>query len=323
MLDLPVRATGSGIDARSRTFAVQLMKYLVVPTFVLDSNGKVIVWNAELERLTGVPASEILGTSDHWRGFYPEKRPCLADLVLNGDFTAEDLYSEITPSEKSKHRVSAENWCEFSHTEGMRYIAIDAGPIFSGDGDLLAVVETVRDITEQKQAQLVLEQLARRDGLTGIANRREFDEVLNTSWQHHVETGANIGLLLVDIDHFKKFNDHYGHQAGDDCLKRIAGLLQSALSKPDDLAARYGGEEFALILTDAGDDVVKAVAKRVGTAVNAAAIPHEKTERGFLTASVGVASTQKNIASAAELVAAADAALYAAKDAGRACIKAH
>lgn len=112
-----------------------------------------------------------------------------------------------------------------------------------------------------------LEALARKDGLTGLANRRSFDEMLESSWSETLRDSSEMALLLLDIDHFKKFNDAYGHQAGDDCLRTVAACIDRFARGPKDLAFRYGGEEFAVILGDAGPTAAVEVAEEIRTAV--------------------------------------------------------
>ena len=147
------RANGS-VDPK--TFALRLVHQLTMPTFVLDAEGKVLIWNAALETLTGVAASNVLGTRQHWRAFYPSERPCLADLVYGADANRGQLYANLDNASRGK-ALNAENWVVLSGHR--RYVVIDAAPILDEQGKILAVVETVRDITEQKQAQDALEAL--------------------------------------------------------------------------------------------------------------------------------------------------------------------
>ncbi|MFZ2099527.1 MAG: diguanylate cyclase [Oricola sp.] len=313
----PISAN-SAVDQDSRAFAIQLMRDLVVPTFVLDASGQVLIWNNALVKLTGLPADQVIGTTNHWRGFYRHERPCLADLVLNGDFNATALYAEVLSSSRRERRMSAENWCRFPRAKTSRYLAIDAGPIFSECGKLLAVVETLRDITEQKRAEDELLKLANLDGLTGIANRRSFDRSIEELWQNARETDRPLGLLLIDIDHFKAYNDDLGHQAGDECLRQLGRLFTSVVSSPDDIAARYGGEEFVIILPDTDAVGVMAVAKRIRSAIEALAIQHPASPTSdFVTVSMGAAVSELSDRHAGDLIARADAVLFEAKNAGR------
>ena len=303
-----------------RSFAVNLMEHLVVPTFVIDADGKVMIWNKACERLTAIGAREVIGTNDHWRAFYAQPRPCLADvLVLNRLDEIDTLYhNAIVPSDIG-HGLRAENWCVMPKAGRRLYLAVDAGPIYDEDGRLVAVVETLRDMTEHKRAQMALQQLAARDSLTGLANRRSFDEYLDVEWRRSMRQGDPISLILADIDHFKRYNDHYGHLQGDECLRNVAATLQAGLFRPADLVARYGGEEFVFILpaTEAAGALI--VAHRLRDAVHALGIDHEGApEIGTVTISIGVATLVAERDSHPDtLIADADSALYRAKAGGR------
>ncbi|QRX85008.1 diguanylate cyclase [Glaciimonas sp. PAMC28666] len=295
------------------------MQHLVVPTFVLDPECKVVIWNMACERLTGIPASEMIGTSDHWRGFYSTQRPCLADLIIHERTRdVNDLYVWNKNIEKVPNGLYAENWCVMPQLGTRRYLAIDAGPIYDETGRLISVVETLRDITLQKEAQSALQDLAAKDGLTGIANRRSFDQALATQWQRAMRETHPLTLLMVDVDHFKQYNDTYGHLAGDECLKRIASAMANTPLRAYDLVARYGGEEFAIILPEVTAAGAQAVAERIRAAVEHLGIPDTTSEAGVVTISIGAATANALIGSTpTQLVAAADAALYQAKHAGR------
>lgn len=299
-------------------FAVRLMEYLVVPTFVLDPAGRVIIWNRACEQLTGVKASTVIGTDRHWSGFYAEPRPCLADLVLEGK-SGKLLYEQLETLGPDRNALSAENWCVMPQLGERRYLAIDAGPIHSDTGELLGVVETLRDITVQHEAQQRLEALASLDGLTGLPNRRTFDQALERECRRTRRAGHALSLLMIDIDHFKMLNDRLGHQAGDDCLKRVASTLKDEVLRPGDLAARFGGEEFSVILPTTPIGGAEVVAARLLEVVSSLALPNPGSPLGILTLSVGIASTdaRRNCAQPAELVRLADRALYRAKSDGR------
>ena len=304
---------------RDRSFAVKLMRDLVVPTFVLDAACHVIIWNRACERLTGVAAKDVIGTREHWRAFYEAPRPCLADLVAQGR-TSEiaEHYATFDKAGDNESGFHAQNWCVMPQLGHQYYLAIDAGPIYGTDGALIAVVETLRDMTEQKQAQIALERLAAYDGLTGIANRRSFDEKLGQEWMRARRDKTSLALLMLDVDHFKLFNDRYGHQAGDDCLRRVAECLAAIVVRPGDLVARYGGEEFVVVLPAIDQDGALMVAQRMRAAVRALALPHADSSFGLVTVSIGVACglPQQGL-SHDVLVRAADTALYQAKHAGR------
>jgi diguanylate cyclase (GGDEF)-like protein len=167
-----------------------------------------------------------------------------------------------------------------------------------------------------------LRAMALVDGLTGVANRRHFDEMLDKEWRRCVRAGHAISLLMIDVDFFKPYNDHYGHQAGDDCLAAIGLLLKSCFSRPHDLVARYGGEEYACLLPETALEGAINKATEVKAAVDALEIPHEFSDASrFVTISVGVATISPARGdSPHQLVAMADKLLFSAKRAGRAQI---
>jgi diguanylate cyclase (GGDEF)-like protein/PAS domain S-box-containing protein len=196
---------------------------------------------------------------------------------------------------------------------------------FSGKPE--ALMATVRDITERKMAEqrladerMELQGLAFRDGLTGVFNRRHFDRELELQWRQaaQADTHSSLAIIMVDIDAYKNYNDHYGHQSGDDCLRAIAQTIASLARHPTDVVARYGGEEFALILKDADQQGALVVAERIRTGVESLRIPHSTGSTGIVTISVGVAAQRPSEGGdGSGLLAAADRALYAAKRLGR------
>jgi diguanylate cyclase (GGDEF)-like protein len=165
----------------------------------------------------------------------------------------------------------------------------------------------------------LLAEMANRDGLTGIHNRRAYDEHLQRVWQLAVREEVPVALLLIDIDYFKLYNDHYGHQAGDDCLKRVAALLSSVARRPLDLSARYGGEEFAMILYDARRDYVEDLTTQIRNELRKLEVEHLASKVGRnVTVSIGAACVLPQLSrSTAGWVQLADEALYTAKGSGR------
>lgn len=307
-------------------FAHQLMETLAIPVFVLDSNAHVLIWNRACERLTGVPADEIIGTDHHWRSFYDHPRPTLADLVLqNRTDEVRHIYprhGKAPPATQlASSHLSVETWCDMPRAGKRRYLAADASPIFDQHGHVTAVVESLRDLTEEKMAQMALEKLATRDGLTGLANRRCFDDTLNAEWQRALRQRQPLSLLMVDVDNFKAYNDAHGHLGGDECLKRIATAVASEM-RANDLVARYGGEEFAVILPNQSLKGAAIVAERIRRRVEQLRVPlygaGGPAPSQHVTVSIGAATAIAGPDNdASQLVAIADAALYRAKHLGR------
>eukprot|EP01037_Dinobryon_pediforme_P005248 gene5248-5300_t len=183
-------------------------------------------------------------------------------------------------------------------------------------GKLAAVFNAaVADIADRDQR---LERLVKQDALTGLANRRTFDATLARDWAQAARTGRPMALIMIDVDHFKRYNDSYGHPAGDACLRAVATAIAGSVRQSTDTAARYGGEEFAIILPEA--DVVAAmnVANRLVREIAALDVDHRGAPSGRLSISAGVAAITPSAGNNGQwLIDAADAALYRAKNSGR------
>jgi two-component system, chemotaxis family, response regulator WspR len=174
------------------------------------------------------------------------------------------------------------------------------------------------------EANIELQRLAALDPLTGIGNRRRFDQTLAAEWLRGQRDQRPLSLLICDVDCFKAYNDNYGHPAGDLCLKKAAAVLTEHLKRPADLSARYGGEEFAILLPDTTLDGALAVAEACRGHLEALAIEHGDTAAGVVTMSIGVATLVPALGAGAEqLVAAADEAMYEAKNGGRNRVRHH
>jgi len=171
--------------------------------------------------------------------------------------------------------------------------------------------------TQLEEANEKLQQLSELDALTGIANRRRFEKMLDAEWRRALRDGRPLSLIMIDIDYFKDFNDALGHQTGDRCLQRVATEIREALTRPGDLVARYGGEEFGAILPSTPMRGALAVAEVLRARVEAIATRHPTASRGIVTISLGVATSGATTMSADDLVAAADEALYRAKREGK------
>ena len=171
---------------------------------------------------------------------------------------------------------------------------------------------------ELKAANAKLSELSRRDPLTGMANRRVFEEQLGLEWRRALRNGTHLAVVMLDIDAFKAYNDRYGHPAGDRCLRRLAGALAGSGRRAGETAARYGGEEFVLLLPATDEQQAEELAQRIRATVEELEIPHADHGPGVVTASLGVAACIPGAGASPDgLVARADAALYRAKAQGR------
>jgi diguanylate cyclase (GGDEF)-like protein/PAS domain S-box-containing protein len=223
----------------------------------------------------------------------------------------------IDQIEASLKRDSEE---EVSFADG-RWLHIRTRP--TQDGSSLVVVS---DVTTIKKAELALvgitdqlKELATTDGLTGLLNRRSFDQVIDGELSRTGRERQPLSLLMIDVDRFKAYNDRYGHQAGDKCLKLVANCLREAALRPGDSLARYGGEEFVAILPNTDEDGAYIIAERLRKGLHDLRLPHEGSEKGIVTVSIGIASYPGNVIDRrdTELLRRSDEALYDAKAAGR------
>jgi diguanylate cyclase (GGDEF)-like protein/PAS domain S-box-containing protein len=264
------------------------------------------------ERLFGLPPSRILGRH-------------ITEFIAPEDFSqvaeaTRQVESGRTDDTVVTVRVVREDgvamWVEIaSRLMGQR---------IDGDPGYRAVI--IRDVSDRKALEDALRAMAMKDGLTGLANRRAFDEVLLESWQQTLRTATQMSLLLIDIDQFKLFNDAYGHQVGDDCLRSVARALQASVHAPGDVVARYGGEELGIILPEADSRAAAIVSERVRKAVADLRILHGGDDGRPITVSIGMATAMArdggSVTMPQALLSAADRALYAAKAAGRNCCRA-
>ncbi|WP_407117326.1 diguanylate cyclase [Bradyrhizobium sp. LMG 9283] len=264
--------------------------------YVSPSSVRIVGWRPD--QLIGTPALA---------GINPEDLPEVQAIV---DTMKRGEKEEARLTYRNSHRENGEIWLEST----MRVTRKDNGRI---DG----VVAISRDITEHKKLETRLETLAIEDSLTGLANRRRFDERLKEEWARAYRDRSSLGLLMIDVDHFKAYNDEYGHPAGDACLRRIAKIIAAETQRAGDLAARYGGEEFAVLLPNIDAAGCAMVGERIRNAIHEAGLVHASNHAtGCVTASLGGAACRpvlERTAGVATLVEAADRALYAAKDAGR------
>jgi diguanylate cyclase (GGDEF)-like protein/PAS domain S-box-containing protein len=264
--------------------------------YVSPSSLGIVGWPPD--QLTGTPALA---------GVNPLDLPGVQEIVAA---LKRGALEETRVTYRSRHRDKSEVWIE-STLRVTRKVS----------GEIDGVVAISRDVTEQKDLEGKLATLAIEDGLTGLANRRRFDERLLEEWGRAHREKTSLALLMIDLDHFKSFNDQYGHPAGDECLRVVARILVTEARRTADLAARYGGEEFAILLPNTDAAGCARIGERIRRELLGAAIAHARNlPSGLVTASLGGAVCRpgtERYAGHASLVETADRALYAAKHAGR------
>lgn len=211
-----------------------------------------------------------------------------------------------------------------------RWLQLSSKPTSERRKGAVIWIGYIVDITRVKQietelvgANRQLKKLSITDGLTGLANRRQFDDTVRSEWARYRRTEKPFALIMIDVDHFKRYNDRYGHQMGDVCLKRIGAIVKKSTHRAGDLAARYGGEEFVIIAIDTGLAGALEMAENIRQSVESLAIRNENTPLGTVTVSIGVAAVEHHeYPDHHRLLEAADAALYQAKKDQRNCVRA-
>lgn len=264
----------------------------------------------QIERLLGWEPSSWVGVEDWVARIHPEEREaifnyCVAQSLAGVDHEAD--YRAIT--------------------NGGDYVWIrDVVHVVRKNGEVEALIGFMFDISERKKTeeqvlrlQKELEELSFKDGLTGVANRRMFDSIMEVEWRNARRNHQPLSLLLLDIDHFKQYNDYYGHLQGDDCLRRVAQALSTVGTRARDFFARFGGEEFVLVLPETNAEAAKHIAERCRSAILNLQIPHEKSATSELvTLSIGVGTLIPTHDSEQKMfIESVDRLLYQAKQNGR------
>lgn len=285
------------------SFIATLMDTLPVPVFYKDRNLKYIGCNRAFEQFLGRDKMQIIGKSVY------ELSP--------GEFAEE---YDRQDRELLESRATQRYQSRVANADGLvREVVFTKEVFYDADGNVSGIVGTIADITERIAAEEILKDLSLKDELTGLYNRRGINQILPAEFSRSVSAGLPITIVMIDIDHFKKYNDRYGHQAGDRCLHDVAAAIQSSLVRTDDRAGRYGGEEFIVILSNTDQDGAMVVANRIKAAVARLAIPHENNAAApIVTVSIGY-SVRRPLPgdNADSLVHEADRWLYEAKHHGR------
>ncbi|MDE3073061.1 MAG: diguanylate cyclase [Pseudomonadota bacterium] len=251
--------------------------------------------------------------------------------------TVEDWATRMHPDDRDQvvNFCVSQSKAGVDHEADYRALTKDGGYVWIRDvvhvvrkenGEVDSLVGFMFDISERKKTeeelirlQLELERLSLTDGLTGISNRRMFDQRLETEWNDARRSRKPLSLIILDIDYFKQYNDFYGHVGGDECLRSLAGVLKTVARRPRDVVARFGGEEFTLLLPETDEVMARKLAQECAQGIAGLQIPHKNSSASpFLTASIGVETTiPDGAATPREFVEEVDRMLYAAKRNGR------
>ncbi|MBD8530425.1 MULTISPECIES: diguanylate cyclase [unclassified Massilia] len=271
---------------------------------VIEPSGRIQYTNPACDRYLGYAAGELSGAA-----LDDLLAPSVAQEYL--DLFSQEMAEGANPACRGAREVL------IRRRDGvLRAMDFTLTPMAA---DQPLFVALLHDITHHKQSENALQRAALADPLTKIANRRHFDGFMDKEWQRAVRSGEPLSLIVLDVDHFKGYNDSLGHAAGDTCLQQVAMALQSHALRATDLAARYGGEEFVLLFGETGFEAACALAEAIRAHVEALNIPNPRSSTSrWVTASLGVATiVPTQLDDIKEFFVCADRAMYAAKDAGR------
>lgn len=304
---------------KSARFFESVMNSVTEHIVVVDAEGRIDSVNSAWVGF-GIDNGSRIGSAEGWVGA-DYLSACDVSAVAgdqDGAVVAEGLRRVIA----GQARIFSHEYPCHSPTEP-RWFMMRITPL-DWDGPERFVISH-HNITARKLAEEKVQALSLRDGLTGLPNRRHFDEFLASEWRRGLREKTPVSLLLIDIDHFKLFNDHYGHTVGDECLVKVAAALARMARRPADLPARYGGEEFAFVMGGTDAEAARRLAGEARETVAALGVRHPLSPTAkVVTVSVGVATFVPEAGSdAGALVVAADEALYAAKRGGRNRVEVH
>ena len=280
-----------------------LLDTVPLPIFYQDKEGKFINCNRSFEEVVGKKREDITGK-------------CYCE-VWEKKFTE---YSRIKDTELLKNKIPQKFEYNITDKNGeSRILIFDKTIFYNEDGAVGGVIGAITDITDIRRMQDELKTLSLKDSLTGIYNRRGFEEMSTRIWKESSRNKNSVSIIMLDIDKFKLYNDHYGHQAGDECLRQIAEKLEKSCKRPSDIVARYGGEEFIIFLPDTDIEGARTVAENIKKNIQDMGIEHvESKHGGRVTVSLGIASTMPEDEDEMEnLIGTADKMLYQAKERGR------
>ncbi len=300
-----------------------VLNRIALPTFVLNNDHQIILWNYALEQLTGFKSNEMLGTNRQWVAFYSSERPTLADLILSkADADLHHYYKTGRYSRLIEDAYEAEGFFPEIGTDG-EWLSFTAASLKDEQGNITGAIETLINISEAKRNQLALEeseerykQLSITDMLTGLYNKRLFTEQLTNELERCKRYSMPTSICLIDLDNFKSMNDTYGHLFGDTILAEFGSIVKSNL-RYSDTAYRYGGEEFAIILPNTEIKGAEILAERIRHHLSAHAFYSEGASRILVTASIGLTSLSPKDESINNAIKRADLALYRAKQNGK------
>lgn len=274
---------------------------------ITDSKGNIEYVNPQFNQVTGYSDKEVIGENPR---------------ILKSGKTPPDVYEDLWQTVSSGHSWKGEFINQKKNGE-IYWEGASISPVLDDNGRITHYVAVKEDITARKEMEEELRRLSSTDSLTGLANRSTLNNVLEREWSRSLRAEEPCSIAMLDIDYFKNYNDKYGHQAGDDCLKKVSALFKESVKRPGDIVARYGGEEFCMILPNTGTDDALEIVEGVRKKIEELEIKHEMSDAGdYVTVSIGISTAIPERGSSSEiLLGKADKALYKAKNDGRNCVR--
>jgi len=302
----------NGMATDSNVYRALLESTKAIPWKIDWQTKKFTYIGPQIENLLGWTPSSWVSVEDWAERMHPHDRASVVEFCVSQSQAGVDHEADYRALTK----------------EG-RYVWIrDVVHVVRKDGEVEALIGFMFDITERKlneekllHLQKELEELSFKDGLTDIANRRMFDSILDIEWASARRNRQPLSLIILDIDYFKQYNDHYGHVKGDECLRQVAQVLNSAAMRPRDFFARFGGEEFVIILPETDGPAAEKLAEKCRNLILKQQLPHEQSKvEKVLTISLGVGTTlPSHDAEPIDFIEKVDRLLYKAKQKGRNC----
>jgi len=301
------------IETDNAVYKTLLESTRAIPWKIELSTMKFTYIGPQIEALLGWSTSSWISVDDWAERIHPDDRGPVVNYCLAQSQAGTDHETDYRALRKDGGYV----WIR------------DVIHVVRKDGEVDSLVGFMFDISERKKTedelirlQKELEELSFKDALTGIANRRMFDSIFEREWSSARRNGQPVSLILLDVDCFKEYNDHYGHVNGDDCLRSLAQILNTVVTRPRDFVARYGGEEFVLVLAETSEESAYKIAEKCRSQILEQAIPHVKSkEDQVVTISAGVSTViPSSIIEKEAFIQLVDRQLYKAKESGRNCV---
>lgn len=302
--DITDRITSNKKLLEAHKLQQDIIDFLPDPTFVVNREGKVIAWNRAMEKMSGVKKEDMIGRGN-WAysiPFYGYSRPVLLDYFISGE---KQVLHEYDTSKLNENKLFAQGYAPRAYRGRGAYLWITASPLFDKDGNLIGAIESIRDITEQKEREQRLEFLSWHDQLTGMYNRTFFEHKIE-----HIDLARNLPITIItcDVDGLKMVNDTMGHATGDKLLQSAAVVIRDSI-RSSDIAARIGGDEFAILLTRTDQATGNMVRSRIREAIE----KHNRSNNMTLSMSIGMSTAGDTGKDITELYKEADNMMYREK----------